>query len=69
MVRLVTDLDRVATVDGDSLAVEVLAAHDEEDGGSHVLVLSRALGGKTLLLLLGHLGLLVVITALLGSHL
>jgi hypothetical protein len=68
-VRLVANLDRVATVNGDSLAVEVLAAHDEEDSSSHVLVFSRALGGKTLLVVLGHLRLLVVVSALLSSHL
>jgi hypothetical protein len=68
-VLLVANLDCVTTVDGDSLAVKVLAAHDEEDSSSHVLILSRALSGKTLLVVLGHLRLLVVVSTLLSGHL
>lgn len=67
-INLVADLDGIAAVHSDRLTVEVLAAHCKQNSSSHVLVFSRSLGRKTLLVLFGHLALLVVIPAFLGSH-
>lgn len=66
---LVTRLHRIASVDGNRLAVQVLTHGNEHDRLSHVGILARTLGRKTLLLLLGHLRLLVIVAALLSSHL
>jgi hypothetical protein len=51
------------------LPIQVLAARREQNSRSHVRILAGSLGGKGFLLLLWHLRLLVVVPALLCSHL
>lgn len=60
---------RCSRADKTHLAVKILAASNKENGLSHVSVVARSAGRKTLFLLLGHLRLLVVVSALLRSHL
>lgn len=66
---LVAGLERIATIHGDRLTVEVLAIGDEHDRLSHVSVFARAPGRKALLFLFWHLRLLGFIATLLCGHL
>lgn len=62
-------MHRIAAVHGNRLTIEVLTCRNEHDRLSHVGVLAGTLGRKAFLLLLRHLRLLGVVTALLGGHL
>lgn len=67
--RSVSNLYRVASVNSDSLAIQVLARNNEQNGRSHIAVVTRSLRRQTLLSLLGHLRLLIVVSAIARSHL